>query len=242
LSAPPIVLASALHRTLPAQIADRIAAAIVEERFAPGERLNEKLLSEQFGVSRAPLREALRMLETRGLVRITPQRGARVTLLSRDEVLQLFEIREVLVGLAAREVARRWDEALAARLEPALAALESAVAEPDAYARASAAATLDIAHASGNPRLAEMIRSFASQIGRYARLGLAARPRRDRSLRNWRALFGAFRAGDADAADTLQRCLASENREAALSAMAQRDDRGSSDEEPAHRALARRRA
>ena len=89
---------------MPSQIADWIAAEIVAERFAPGQRLNEKALSERLGISRAPLREALRMLETRGMVTITPQRGARVTLLSSEEMVHLFEIRAVLVGLAAREV------------------------------------------------------------------------------------------------------------------------------------------
>jgi len=219
----PVTLVTELHRTLPLQLADSIAAAIIEERLAPGERLNEKDLSEQFGVSRSPLREALRMLETRGMVTITPQRGARVTLLSRDEVLQLFEIRAVLVGLAAREVAQRTDAELVARLSPCLQALERTLSDPQGYAAASAAAALEIAQASGNPRLADMIRSFAHQIGRYARLGLVTQARRNRSLRNWRALFAAFRAGDAPTAESVQRLLADENRDAVLLALSERE-------------------
>jgi DNA-binding GntR family transcriptional regulator len=88
-------MATELHRTLPSQVADWIATGIVEERFAPGERLNEKVLAEMLGISRSPLREALRILATRGMVTITPQRGARVTLLSGEEVVQLFDIRAV---------------------------------------------------------------------------------------------------------------------------------------------------
>jgi DNA-binding GntR family transcriptional regulator len=223
LSSSPVLLSSGLHRTMPSQIADWIAAEIVAERFAPGQRLNEKELAERLGVSRAPLREALRMLETRGMVTIAPQRGARVTLLSREEMVQLFEIRAVLVGLAAREVARRWDARLEHAIAPCLAALERALDDPPAYAQASSAAALEIARASGNPRLAEMIGSFALQIGRYTRLGLSTRTRRDRSIGNWRALFDAFRANDENVAESLQRLLATENRDAALRIVAERD-------------------
>lgn len=223
MSLEPVVLSSGLHRTMPSQIADWIAAEIVAERFAPGQKLNEKALSEQLGVSRAPLREALRMLEARGMVTIAPQRGARVTQLSREEMVHLFEIRAVLVGLAAREVARRWDPRLEHMLAPCLEALESRLDDPAGYAQASAAAALAIARACGNPRLAEMIQSFALQIGRYTRLGLSTRSRRDRSIGNWRALFDAFRARDEGVAESLQRLLATENRDAALRIIAERD-------------------
>lgn len=219
----PVVLSTGLHRTMPSQIADWIAAEIVAERFAPGQRLNEKALSEQLGISRAPLREALRMLETRGMVTIAPQRGARVTLLSGEEMVHLFEIRAVLVGLAAREVARRWDASVEQALAPCLDALERSLDDPAAYAQASASAALQIARASGNPRLAEMIQSFALQIGRYTRLGLSTRARRDRSIGNWRALFAAFRGADETLAEARQRLLATENRDAALRTIAERD-------------------
>lgn len=224
MSSTPVVLASSLHRTMPSQIADWIAAEIVAERLSPGQRLNEKELSEQLGTSRAPLREALRMLETRGMVTITPQRGARVTRLSGEEMIQLFEIRAVLVGLAAREVARRWDPRTQAGLAPCLEALEHSLSDPVGYAAASAAAALEIARASGNPRLAEMIGSFALQIGRYTRLGLSTQARRDRSIGNWRALFDAFRARDEAVAEALQRLLATENRDAALRIMTERGE------------------
>src|SRR5487761_2155829 len=63
-----------LTPTLPLQIAERIGEAVVDEQFAPGERLKEVDLATAFGVSRATVREALRILENRGLVRILPER------------------------------------------------------------------------------------------------------------------------------------------------------------------------
>lgn len=211
-----MIIDTELHRTLSAQIADVLARAIIDGRHPPGARLNEVSLASELGVSRSPLREALRMLETRGLVRITPQRGARVTMLTHEEVLHLFEIRAVLVGLAARQVSLRMDPGLRQVLSTGIERLEEALDNPLAYAKASAEVTLLLAHASGNLRLEEMIRSFADQIGRYARLGLASAERRKRSLRNWRLAFAAMRAGDPDRSEVFQRRLAEENRDAVL--------------------------
>lgn len=212
-----------LHRTLANQIADWLAIEIIEERLAPGERLNEKLLADRLDVSRAPLREAFRILEKRSLVTITPQRGARVCVLSAAEVDHLFEIRTVLVGLAGRLAALNRSEAAMCSLEGRLDELERARTEPDNYARASATSTLEVARASGNPKLLEMIESFAQQIGRYARLGLSTQARRDRSLANWRSLVTAIRSRDGDLADLMQRTLAAENRKAAIEALHSRE-------------------
>ncbi|TAK40762.1 MAG: GntR family transcriptional regulator, partial [Betaproteobacteria bacterium] len=87
------MLSEPLTPTLPLQIAERIGGGIMDERFRPGERLKEVALAQTFGVSRATIREALRILENRGLVSIVPQRGAQVTKLSRKELEDLFEIR-----------------------------------------------------------------------------------------------------------------------------------------------------
>lgn len=98
---------SALAHSLPEQIARRIADDIIEERYAPGVRLKEVELAQSFNVSRAPVREALRILETQRLVRLTPQRGAYVVSLSIEELADLFSIRAVLMGLSARKIAEK---------------------------------------------------------------------------------------------------------------------------------------
>src|SRR5689334_1530827 len=95
--------------TLSEQLAKRIADEILNERFVPGQRLKEVDLAATFGVSRASIREALRQLEAQGLVQIEPRRGARVTLLSADEVDDLYEIRASLLAVAARRVATHRD-------------------------------------------------------------------------------------------------------------------------------------
>lgn len=207
---------ASLTPTLPLQIADRIGAAIVEEQFAPGERLKEVDLASAFGVSRASIREALRLLESRGLVRILPQRGAQVTLLSRQELENLFEIRAVLLGLAARQAAQGYEPGSKASLHEHLARLAHSRDEANAYARASADMVRHVAVLSRNEQLGELIGAFAQRIGRYTRLGLASKERRSRSLANWRTLSQAIAARDPIAAEGICRRLALENRDAAL--------------------------
>ena len=215
-------IAAALTPTLPLQIADQIGAAIVEEQFAPGERLKEVDLAKAFGVSRASVREALRILESRGLVRILPQRGAQVTLLSRIELENLFEIRAVLLGLAARHAAQNFEPSSRRALQTCLAALIDARSDAQAYARASAEMVECVARLSGNEQLAELITGFAQRIGRYTRLGLAAPERRTRSLASWRRVVHSIAANDQAAAEETIRRLALENRDAALVEIARR--------------------
>lgn len=219
----PSTLSSELTRTLPLQLAERLATAIVEEQLAPGERLKEVDLARSFGVSRATVREALRLLEQRGLVSIVPQRGAQVTKLERRELEDLFEIRAVLLGLASRRVARDYSPESASVLASGLSKLKAAVGDGSAYARASAEMAAAIARLSGNRQLAEYIADFALRIGRYARLGLATPERRARSLSNWGRLLRAMAAHDAERAEAIHRKLSTENLVAAMAELERRE-------------------
>ena len=122
-----------IYPTLPSQIAVRIGRAIVDGDFQPGEKLREVDLSQSFGVSRASIREALRTLESEGLVTILPQRGAQVTTLSAEEVRDIFEIRANLMGLACQRLAAAATPAIAGQLETLLDTLRTA--RDDAEAR-----------------------------------------------------------------------------------------------------------
>jgi DNA-binding GntR family transcriptional regulator len=102
----PLPLSDAIFR--------HIGRAIVEGRLRPNTRLVEKQLCTQFGCSRSPLREAIRMLAAEGLVTITPRRGARVVALTPKTLRDVFEVRVLLEGLAARLAAEhRTDDDLA---------------------------------------------------------------------------------------------------------------------------------
>ncbi|MCU9611739.1 GntR family transcriptional regulator, partial [Escherichia coli] len=90
---------------------------ILKGAYAPGERLVENKLSAELGVSRIPVREALRALASEGLVLIEPRRGASVAKLSPDIVREMVEVRATLEGLNAKLAAQRRDPSLVAELQ-----------------------------------------------------------------------------------------------------------------------------
>jgi DNA-binding GntR family transcriptional regulator len=119
------------HRPLRDVVCDEIRAQIISGVYEPGSRLIEDRLAEQLGVSRNPVREALRVLETEGFVEMVPRRGALVASLPAKEVNDLFEVRMTLEGLAARLAARNIDDGMLARLRKLVAAREQAVTRND---------------------------------------------------------------------------------------------------------------
>jgi DNA-binding GntR family transcriptional regulator len=214
---------ASLTPTLPLQIAERIGASIVEEQFAPGERLKEVELALQFGVSRATIREALRLLEQRGLVSILPQRGARVTDLSKKELEDLFEMRAALLGLASRRVAERADDKGLRELRAGLKALEAAANDATAYARASTAMVETVTRLSENQQLAAYVAEFAQRFRRYARLGLVSPARRQQSLATWKRLVKAIASRESAMAESIHRELALKNLAAGMEEIERRE-------------------
>lgn len=98
-------------KTLPEQIAKYLEDRIIRREIKSGERLVETKIAEELGVSQSPMREALRMLEKVRLVRLTPRHGARVTELTEDFIISIYDIFQELVGLATQKtVERRTDK------------------------------------------------------------------------------------------------------------------------------------
>jgi DNA-binding GntR family transcriptional regulator len=96
---------------------EELKGAIVDLRLAPGEALREATLAEQLGVSKTPIRQALTMLEQEGLVETTSFKGAVVSGYSRQDLLEIYELRELLETLAARAAADSMSEGDRARLD-----------------------------------------------------------------------------------------------------------------------------
>lgn len=209
--------------TLSLQIADRISGGIRDEYFTPGERLKEVALADMFQVSRATVREALRILENRGLVSIVPQRGARVTTLSAKELEDLFEIRAALLGLASRRLARVCTPEVAYSLRTKCRALQATVHDATLYARESANLVAEIVQSGGNLLLKEHIVAFGQRIDRYRRLGLSSPERRKQSLSNWVRLIDSIVRHDGVLAESIHQRLATENMMAGLSELRRRE-------------------
>jgi DNA-binding GntR family transcriptional regulator len=201
---PAATTAAAQMLSLPEQIAAQLAARITSGGYAPGQRIMEQALAAEFGVSRGPVRDALRMLEKDGLVTILARRGAQITKLSIQEVREIFDIRVALNGLRDRGIAEDPE-----RLK-LLPMLEAEVTELSRLAR-NARHSNDyvecvfrlnraLTAASRSARLRAILDALARQTLRYSRLGLASELRRRQSVKHWQELIKAVRDGDGERA------------------------------------------
>jgi DNA-binding GntR family transcriptional regulator len=110
------VLRDAGQESEPAGVLEQLRALILTGEYGPDERLVEEQLAERLGVSRTPVRQALTMLEAEGLVEIAPNRGATVCSFSTEDVWDIYDLRAVLEGHAARRAAGRITTGELARL------------------------------------------------------------------------------------------------------------------------------
>ncbi len=106
--------------SLHGRVVDELRQLILNRRFKPGERLVEERLAEELGVSRNPVREAIRVLAAEGLVEVSANRGASVTAMSAQEARETIELRALLEGHNARLATRRQDKEVIKRIEAVL--------------------------------------------------------------------------------------------------------------------------
>ena len=152
-------------RTIPDQVAEELGAEIVAGRRKAGDRLVELDLARDFGVSRGPIREAIRILERRRLVELLPRRGAYVRPLSLKSIADLFNVRMALSMLAVRAMATAPIESYVETLARRCAELEELVetGDPITFARVTTRAVQTVARGSGNELLVELLTDLANQ-------------------------------------------------------------------------------
>lgn len=205
-----MTIATVNRQTFAAQVFDMAVDAIVRGDFPPGAPISEAEIAARFGVSRAPAREALLRLSEKGLVTRTPHVGARVIEFTRNDLIELFETREALEGMACRLAAERISEAELQHLE---AALETHSAEPDLAAGKSYFQRggdedfhFGIARASGNLRLERHLCDDLYHLLRIYRFRSSTRSgRAKQALSEHRAILAALKARDPDKAEAAMR-------------------------------------
>lgn len=175
-------------------------------QLGPGERLPEIALAEQLGVSRTPVREALRRLAGEGLVVLVPNGGARVVAPTRLELEETFEVRCEMECLAARKAAKRITPAQLCLMEEQAQEEDRIIRDWDveAYVKANTVFHRIIAEASGNSVLVEYLenmlaRTFAYMVFVQAFLASERNP----SVGEHQAIVEALRARDPDEAERL---------------------------------------
>ena len=182
---------------------DNIAAALREGIrsgwFKDGQRLRQDELAAELGVSKIPVREALRLLEAEGLVTLLPNRGAVVAPISAGEAQEIVELRVALESLALRLAIPNSDARIVHRAAEILDDLdrETDVARWSGLNWEFHAALYQPAE---RPRLLEMIRQQHAHVDRYMRLILSTLRHQDRSQEEHRALLSAYEGRDTDRA------------------------------------------
>jgi len=193
-------------------------------QMAPGERLRESDLARRLAISRTPLREALMKLEQEGLIERLPSGTPRVRLLDIDEAIQLYEVREVLDGLAARLAAAHIATSDVAALGGLLADMEHHAIPSQAHAWFAAHVAFHdrIFVASANAPLRQLASVVRLSIQRLHPLLLAtSTERRAEAQREHTRVFEAIARGDGDVAERCARGHIAAAREAARAVVAE---------------------
>jgi DNA-binding GntR family transcriptional regulator len=188
-------------------VARILRTEIFAGRLQPGQPMPERLLAEQLGVSRTPVREALFTLQSEGLVELTPNRGATVRTITANDVVQIYSLRGVLEAYAAREAAKALEQHHLDALEDAHARLERIGAQGTASEQALADLAFHtvISEATGS----QLLHTIMGQVLAYTvsyRSNYAYPPERATTVnQQHRAILDALRDHDADLAETLMR-------------------------------------
>jgi GntR family transcriptional regulator, trigonelline degradation regulator len=193
------------------QVLEALRRAIVSGRLAPRQRLTERALIEMLGVSRTVIREALRQIESEGLIEIIPNKGPVVRELSPEEAEELYLIRAVLEGLAARLFAENASVSMVDELDAALEAVVFAYEGEDGEEALDAKTRFyDLLYRGGaSQTLASMLGTVQARVWRWRAVGLT-HPRRTtsrlrESIKNLRTMTAAIRARDSEAAESIAR-------------------------------------
>jgi DNA-binding GntR family transcriptional regulator len=177
---------------------DRLRRDILSGRTDPGERLVEEQLTRRLGISRAPLREAMRLLAQQGLVEHIPRRGARVATLSDEDVRELYEVRDVLERHAMATMPAGPD---LTGLRAALEVMRKATEADDRLELANAHRRfhVEVVRLGGNRQMAELYESILVRIQLYMAVNMRRESETARAadgVHRHERLFASVETGD----------------------------------------------
>lgn len=193
--------------TIKGRAYEHIRRSILDSTIAVGTALSEYKLAEEIGVSRTPVREALKRLEQEGLVRSVARRGTFVADLTVRDIVEIYQVRIQLEGLAARAAAERMDPA---RVDELIAELDKAEKQLR-QGRLESAREHDrrlhknIIESTSNGRLAQILATLEDQVHRIRQRAMSHTPRVPTSLAEHRAVLQAIKERDGPAAEKAMR-------------------------------------
>jgi len=197
-------------RTLADRVCEQIVTAIVVGDIPPGQKISEPELAKTYGISRGPLREAMRRLEALRLVERKPHVGARVVNLSAKELIEIYRVREALEGMACRLAAENMPQDEIDSLRALLDEHEQSVEQLEGRSYFQKEGDLDfhyrIVHGSKNEKLLEFLGGDLYHLVRMYRYQFSvssSRPKR--ALKEHRQIVDAIESRDPELAEMLMR-------------------------------------
>lgn len=181
---------------------EKMRTAILDAHFRPGERLVERALCDELGVSRTVVREVLRHLEAEGLVDSLPNQGPIVAVIDSDTAAQIYEIRGLLEGDAAMACARHADEGLIVRLADCIARIERAFEAHEHQNVRELTTTFyeQMFHGGGKTVAWEIVQTLNARINRLRAMTIASDDRGRQAVAEMNLILDAFRYRDPERA------------------------------------------
>lgn len=213
------------YKPLRELVFESLREAIILGRLKPGERLMEIQLAEEMGVSRTPVREAIRKLELEGFVVMVPRKGAYVAGISVKDIVDVFEVRAALEGMAAGLAAERITNEEMDQLERLLLKINKLGDEDfDAVVEGDTNLHELIYQASRNQRLVQIITHLQEQIQRFRMTSLSQPGRTKIALDEHKAIVEAISDRNVDLAQSLAREHIENAEQSLLNALRREED------------------
>ncbi|MFM1807264.1 MAG: hypothetical protein RL212_1523 [Pseudomonadota bacterium] len=194
-------------RPLYEEVAERLRTSIFSHELEPGAWIDEQSIAIQYGISRTPMREAIKILAAEGLITMKMRRGAYVTEVSKSDLNQIFTVLALLEGQACRDVATRASEGQLEALDSIHLKLERAAADRDLeqFFTINQQFHDKIQEVCANPWMQRVIDDLRKVLKLQRRDSLSKRGRMESSLLEHRKILSALLARDADLSEKLMK-------------------------------------
>jgi len=197
------------HKSLVEQIVQGLEKKILEGDLKPGQRIIESALCQTLRVSRSPVREAFRILESKGFVTSEPRKGISVTTITSQEAEDIYMIRANLESLATYLAVKKQDPKVLKKLRTLHQQMRKVLAKTDInpYFMLNLKFHEALINACENNRLIELINTFDKQTRRYRLEAISIPGWINSSIKIHEAIIQAFESGDAEEAEQLRKTM-----------------------------------
>lgn len=201
--------------TLRERIVDFIKDSVVTGRLKPGERVPEQEIAESFGISRTPIREAFRQLESEGFITVTPRKGAVVSPITDKDVSEFYTIKSLLEGFAAKTACHKLTQKDIKRLETLNAQMEKYAERDDVknFFKLDNQFHDTFLRACGNEKLCALVHNLVAQFERFRITALALPGRMKDSVLQHREIIEAFKKGNITLVESIVMANAEKGRD-----------------------------